>query len=535
MRLAPIPSIRPWTLLLLLLLTGLAPLAAAQWQTGVGGNAARDGLTTSYGPQEAQIAWQGSRPTLFAQQAVVAEGLVVVSRTESFTIPTGTWIVAHELATGDERWAVQLPYDFPGSSWRSRVSAIRDGQVYASRSGNTNEDYLYALDPADGSILWRSEALIGEGSTESLAFAPNGDPIAGSMNALTRIDHTNGQTVWSVARSCPTSDGALASVYGNRAYIWEASPSGPVVTAFDLDQGARLFSSAAIGGGLVQQLGLFCGPDGTVYAPRTQNNPATDFFVALADTGGGFAEKWRLPLGYVPFASFAVGPDGSVYSYDRETDPELSILRLDPESGAVLDKSPGIRVNWPAKPRLAIDALGTVYCTNGSYDQGALYAFTADLLTLWSESVPGVNLGGPALAANGTLIVCGTGTDLRAYAGSSGSVVDDAWREATPGWVRLEPSAPNPFRSATAIAFELPSGASIGAQVLDAQGRVVRHLLPPRFMPHGRHELQWDGRDDRGRACQSGVYLVRLRPGHPQAGASAGSPHTVVEKLVLSR
>ena len=64
-----------------------------------------------------------------AQQAVTEGNLLVVSRIANFNIPTGTWIVAHDLTTGEELWAVQLPYDFPGTSWRSRVSAIRDGQV----------------------------------------------------------------------------------------------------------------------------------------------------------------------------------------------------------------------------------------------------------------------------------------------------------------------------------------------------------------------------------------------------------------------
>ena len=107
------------------------------------------------------------------------------------------WLSKPELPppplAGQELWAIQLPYDFPGTSWRSRVSAIRDGQVYASRSGNTNADYLYALDPADGSIVWRSEDLIDEGSTESLAFAPNGDLIGGNFTSLLRIDRVDGR------------------------------------------------------------------------------------------------------------------------------------------------------------------------------------------------------------------------------------------------------------------------------------------------------------------------------------------------------
>ena len=95
------------------------------------------------GPDDATALWNGSRSAIVAQQAVIEGDLVVVPRIGTFTIPTGTWIVAHDLNTGDERWAVQLPYDFPGTSWRSRVSAIRNGRVFATRAWNTNEDFLY--------------------------------------------------------------------------------------------------------------------------------------------------------------------------------------------------------------------------------------------------------------------------------------------------------------------------------------------------------------------------------------------------------
>ncbi len=520
---AILPSTSAFALIGLIALSISTAPAGAQWPSGVGGNPARNGLVDCAGPQEPLLSWQGSRSSIVAQQGVSVGDLVVVNRITSFTIPTGTWIVAHELADGAERWAVQLPYDFPGTSWRSRVSAIRDGQVYASRSGNTNEDYLYALSPADGSILWRSEALIGEGSTESLCFAANGDPIAGNMDALIRIDRTDGTTVWSVSRSCSSSDGAMASVHGNRAYVWEASPYGPIVTAFDLDEGERLFSTPAIAGGLVQQLGLLCGPDGTIYAPRTQNNPATDFFVALADTGMGFEEQWRVPLGYVPFASFGVGPDGSVYTYAPETDPDMYVLRLDPETGDELDRSPPIPSDWPVKPRIAIDTQGTVFLTNGGFAQGAVYAFTPDLQIIWWEPLNGVNLGGPVLAEDGTLIVCGTGTDVRAYAGCSGGVGDRPWA-GTDG-LYLAPGAPNPFTSGTRLVFELAAGGDVGVRILNAQGRLVRHLMPERFLREGRHTVTWDGRDGMGRPVEAGVYLVSVGSG----------PTTAVRKLVLRR
>ncbi len=490
------------------------PAALADWYTGVGGNTARYARMDVQGPTGRDLLWEGSRPAIVSQQGCCEEDLLVVSRISSFDIPTGTWIVAHELETGAERWAVQLPYNFPDVSWRSRVSAIRDGQVYASRSGGySNQDYLYALDPIDGSILWESAGLISESTTESLGFAPNGDLIVGNFTSVMRIDHTDGSTVWEVPRSTPTSNGAQAAIYGNRAYVWESSAGGPMVTAFDLEHGDRLFSSEALSPGWIQQICLFCGSQGTIYAPRSMNNPDTDFFVALADTGMGFKELWRVPMGYTPFAGFAEGPDGSVYTYS----PMIEVLRLDPATGAEISRSTRLPYDSPASPRMAIDQTGTVYLTNGGFESGELLVFTPDLELIWSDPLTGNNLGGPVLAADGTLVVCGTGTTVRAYRSPTAAVV------STAGLRLLRPNAPNPFTTGTEIRFQLRAEDRVTLRVLDAEGRIVRHLLEGAF-PIAQ-EVWWDGRDDQGRPAASGVYLASLRSGG----------RTEVHRMILSR
>ena len=504
---------RAQILLALLALTGFA---SADWNTGVGGNAARYGYAPVVGPSEPDILWQGSRPAIVSQQAACDGNLLVAGRIASFTIPTGTWLVAHDLTTGDEVWATQLPYDFPGTSWRSRLSAIRDGQVYATRAGNTNLDYLYALDPADGSIIWQSEDLIDEGSTESLAFAENGDLIAGNFHSLLRIDRTDGSTVWQSTRTCPTSGGAQASVYGDRAYVWEASPYGPVVTAFDLATGTELYSSDALSAGIIQQLGMMCGPDGTIYAPRSMNNATTDYLVALTDTGSSFVEMWRYPICYIPFASACVGPDGCVFTYSRN----FTVVALDPATGTELAESMTITHGTTFSARIAVDLRGWVYLTNGGFDNGEFFVFEPDLSLAWSEPLTGVNLGGPVLADDGTLVVCGTGTDMRAYRASSASVGEEALF-AGPSLA----SAPNPCQGGTEIRFVLPRDERVQLRVLDVEGRLVSTLLNDTPYPAGEHGLAWDGKTRNGRPVPAGLYLATLRTERAQQ----------VHKVILRR
>jgi hypothetical protein len=70
-------------------------------------------------------------------------------------------------------------------------------------------------------------------------------------------------------------------------------------------------------------------------------------------------------------------------------------------------------------------------------------------------------------------------------------------------------NAPNPFRDATVIVFDLVAFGDVRLEVLDVSGRFVRRLVQGAMDP-GRHEVRWDGRDHTGRPVPAGVYVVRL-------------------------
>jgi hypothetical protein len=101
--------------------------------------------------------------------------------------------------------------------------------------------------------------------------------------------------------------------------------------------------------------------------------------------------------------------------------PAFTIDRLDPATGAVLNSSQplGSGIN----PRFAIDCDGKVFFSNGAFSNGTLYSFNADLSLRWSIAVPNINIGGPVLGKDGTLVVSGIGTNVRAYRTNS------AWKD----------------------------------------------------------------------------------------------------------
>lgn len=71
-------------------------------------------------------------------------------------------------------------------------------------------------------------------------------------------------------------------------------------------------------------------------------------------------------------------------------------------------------------------------------------------------------------------------------------------------------ASPNPFNPRTTISFTLPYAGDAMLAVYDLAGRRVATLVEGP-LPEGPTSLDWDGRDDAGRAQPSGVYLVRLR------------------------
>jgi len=73
-------------------------------------------------------------------------------------------------------------------------------------------------------------------------------------------------------------------------------------------------------------------------------------------------------------------------------------------------------------------------------------------------------------------------------------------------------NSPNPFNSATAIAFDLPRPSWVRLDIMNILGENVATLVRATMM-RGHHETTWEGTDDNGRSMPSGVYFYRLRAG----------------------
>lgn len=378
-----------------------------------GGNNARNGQSEVSGPLNADVLWHNTTDfSIIAWHPFLLDGRVFTVREAGFPTAGGAAndaIVAYDLASGAELWRTTLPFaGNPTTEWIAWIGGARDGRVYVSRSSNGQPQPLRALDATTGATLWISALTTQAWAHDGMVFAPNGDVIVGDLNSISRLDHTNGATLWSTPRLCPVSGNCGAAATDVAVYVDEPVPGGNAISRLDLVTGARLYTGPTMPG-VTDQNSPFVSPDGaTVYMSRTQNNATVDFLYAFHDDGTMLTELWHRPVRWTTSHEHGLGRDGSIYTFLANNE----FVRLDAANGNVLS-SAGILApigTSNLSPKTAVDGHGNVYVSNGwansPASDGRLWAFTADLGTqLFVLTLDRQNAGGPALGADGTLVM----------------------------------------------------------------------------------------------------------------------------------
>jgi Icc-related predicted phosphoesterase len=80
---------------------------------------------------------------------------------------------------------------------------------------------------------------------------------------------------------------------------------------------------------------------------------------------------------------------------------------------------------------------------------------------------------------------------------------------ALPSAFQLHQNYPNPFNPSSYIEYDLPIASEVTLIVHDMLGRVLR-TLDVGFREAGKHQVIWDGRDNRGHLVASGVYFYSI-------------------------
>jgi PKD repeat protein len=367
----------------------------------VNGNNQRNGLSKITGPTSVGSSYwsiSNSGPTDLGANIYSYHNRFVNSRI-SFSPVYQAVIECRNVHTGALLW--QSP--FISSTSILFADGFDEFAVYAH---DYDTDSLYALNPADGGILWTCPVT-------SMSFAPmdglffscegdliiNGpDPVISTM----RVNHLTGDTLWTNNNIISVTPSCVMAVNDTIVYRIDGSIVTPKrLYAIDISTGATKYYSAAIPGDGDQENPLTIGPDGTIYFWRDGG-----FVYAFRDNGSGFTQLWTYaPVSVAPgFTNISIGADGNVLLLDNGT-----IHRLDHSTGIVMDSS---QATFP-QARITVGADSTVYVNDQT---NMYYALSHDLQTIkWSLQVNGNYYAGPALSEEGVFIACGAGTTITAY------------------------------------------------------------------------------------------------------------------------
>jgi hypothetical protein len=224
------------------------------------------------------------------------------------------------------------------------------------------------------------------------------------------------------------------------------------------------------------------------------------------------------PIGYSTFLTqnnhtcYMIGYGGNQIHIALMGDPTLRMFPVKPPGDVDLECYPAdaVTLTWKAPEDSVIgyhvyrseSVRGTFERLNPEIVEDTTYVDSAPMTGWDVYMVRGVKLE-----------TTGSGTFLNLSPGAIDSIevlagVGSDQRDPVSRSLLLE-NTPNPFRSATDIAFNLANPGHVVVKIHDVTGRLLREIDVGRLDP-GRHTVRWDGKDFSDRPVASGVYFLTL-------------------------
>jgi len=191
--------------------------------------------------------------------------------------------------------------------------------------------------------------------------------------------------------------------------------------------------------------------------------------------------------------------NSSDYSLQGVTDDPIGageIFIILGSGGANNQNSPDVvTAVSPAQPAILYEA-------GNQTNQAALYYSGNYQLVYFAFGWEGINDEGPAKRVAVMQRVLNWLDQL--------SSIEDKEDLLIPSTLTLYPNYPNPFNPNTTIKFEVPLTENVEISVYNNLGQLVCNLFNGQLTP-GEHQIQWDGINNYGESCSSGIYYFQLR------------------------
>lgn len=239
-------------------------------------------------------------------------------------------------------------------------------------------------------------------------------------------------------------------------------------------------------------------------------------------------------LDSVVFLVSAFGPDSGNVTYDLEvnrigasTDTSRTFQLILPDSGATIaitadNYMEDLVFGWEAPQNftgdyyfLLTDSLNMIYshfygrCGTRSTSCSIPYHLLE--YYLHDEGLERVSGTWDIVADDGTsTITSSNGPFKLTIDGSSVSTAEET--PPLPTEFTLYANRPNPFNPTTVIRYDLPEDGPVSVIIYNVLGEGVRTLFSG-SQRMGRHSITWDGRDELGKAVESGIYFCQVQSG----------------------
>ncbi|MCA9877435.1 MAG: PQQ-binding-like beta-propeller repeat protein [Thermomicrobiales bacterium] len=348
------------------------------------------------GTQHWTKTFEGSRP------ATVANGMI-------FTGGLDGTVYAIDAATGDDRWT------FPTGDEIQASPALVDGVLYVASFDQT----LYALDAATGSERWSFDldgaAVFGPSIAGRAIYVGTDEGTLYALGGSGTAQLAAPQDVSPSASAATPADGTAATTSTTQGIVNGEGPAidsvSYVMSTEDQDHPIRNTGGVAVA------------PDGTLYVIDILNNLVHVFNhdgtprAVWGGRGDGPGE-FQFNQGDYGFGDVKVGPDGSVYTLERQG---ARVQKFTPDGTFVATW--GERGTDPGQFQdpntLTITPDGNIMVTDTGNARIQVFDQDGNLLRVWGESgtAPG-KLRAPweaVVRPNGTILVGDVGLQVFAF------------------------------------------------------------------------------------------------------------------------
>jgi predicted lipoprotein with Yx(FWY)xxD motif len=339
---------------------------------------------------------------------------------------------------------------------------------YDQRSGNYD---IYAQRVnASGSVQWTADGV-------ALCTAA-GDQYCSGMTS----DDAGGAIVTWYDQRSGNYDIYARRVNASGVVQWKAD--GVALCTSTRDQMVPVIASDGAGGAIVAWYDRRSGLDYDIYARKVDASGAVQW------TANGVALCTAYGDDYYP-AITSDGIGGAIVTWFdiRSGYNDIYAQRVS-ASGAV---------QW------TVDGVGVCTATQGQAYPAIVSDGASGAIVTWADLRTGVwDIYAMRVDANGFPVLTAGG------------------EPATP--LELRQNYPNPFNPATTVSYSVPERCNVTLEIYDVSGRRVASLVD-RQEEKGSHAVEWNGKDEKGNAVASGIYLSRLGAGN----------QTISKKMVLLR